>query len=126
MKDLTAKDLERKFSYLQLLKYNGEIRSQFNALKLEYTRLKKQQQEEIENQVELRTKQLTEELTEKDKQIEALKATIAKMQSQMNNDSTNSGLPTSKTAIGKAKYIPNTREKSGKKKAEKLGCFSVF
>lgn len=121
MKDLTAKDLERKFSYLQLLKYNGEIRSQFNALKLEYTRLKKQQQEEIENQVELRTKQLTEELTEKDKQIEALKATIAKMQSQMNNDSTNSGLPTSKTAIGKVKYIPNTREKSGKKKGGQSG-----
>ena len=37
------------------------------------------------------------------------------MQSVIDNDSTNSGLPTSKTSIGKKKYIPNSREKTDKK-----------
>lgn len=57
------------------------------------------------------------------KATEALKSTISDMQrkierlqSVLNNDSTNSGIPTSKTAAGKDKHIPNSREKSQKKK----------
>lgn len=48
-------------------------------------------------------------IADKDKQIEALKIELAKKQSIIDNDSTNSGLPTSKTPIGKKKYIPNCR-----------------
>lgn len=61
------------------------------------------------------------EIDEKDKQIEALKEQIARMQSAIDNDSTNSGIPTSKTAIGKKKYIPNTREKTGRSKGAAKG-----
>lgn len=116
MKDLTPEEIRRKFSYMQLLRYNGEIRSQYNSLKLEYRRLINQQEDTIKKQVEIRTKELTDEIEEKDKQIEALKMHIARMQSQIDNDSTNSGLPTSKTPIGKKKYIPSSRGKTDKLK----------
>ena len=113
--ELTAEDLKRQFSYRQLLSYNSELRSQLNQKKFELSNLKSKQEQIIKNEVELRTKKLNDELSEKDKQIEALKATIAKMQSKLDNDSTNSGLPTSKTPIGKKKYIPNTRERTDNK-----------
>ena len=54
-------------------------------------------------------------IEEKDKQILALKVELSKKQSLLDNDSTNSGTPTSKTPIGKKKYIPNTGEKTDKK-----------
>lgn len=43
----------------------------------------------------------------------------------MDNDSTNSGIPTSKTAIGKRKYIPNTREKPERLKAVRMDILSI-
>jgi len=113
--ELTANDIKRAFSYKQLLSYNSELRSQLNQKNFELSNLKKKQEEIIKNEVELRTKELNDELNDKEKQIEALKATIAKIQSKLDNDSTNSGLPTSKTPLGKKKYIPNTREQTNKK-----------
>lgn len=73
----------------------------------------------MESAIKERTSELEnkykQDIKEKDKEIEALKKKIAQMQSIMDNDSTNSGLPTSKTAIEKKKYIPNTREKTDRK-----------
>ena len=116
---MTAKELEKYYSYKQLKSYNSEIRSRYNNLKIQYNHLNKNFDVRVENEVKTRTaeleKQYKNELKEKDQQINALKKQIAKMQSIMDNDSSNSGIPTSKTAIGKKKYIPNTREKSGKK-----------
>lgn len=77
--ELTAEDLKRQFSYRQLLSYNSELRSQLNQKKFELSNLKSKQEQIIKNEVELRTKKLNDELIEKDKQIEALKETIAKM-----------------------------------------------
>lgn len=112
---MTAKEIEERFSYKQLQKYNSEIRSKYNDLKFQYNLVIKNQENIIAKEVEIRTKELSEELKEKDKQIEALKKQIIKMQTKLDTDSTNSGLPTSKTPIGKKKYIPNTREKTNKK-----------
>ena len=115
MKNLTAEYIEREYTIKQLQAYNSEIRSKYNDMKFKYNLIVKNQETIIEKEVEIRTKKLTAEITEKDRQIEALKKEIAKMQSVIDNDSTNSGLPTSKTSIGKKKYIPNSREKTDKK-----------
>lgn len=111
---MTSKEIEKYFTFKQLQSYYYEIKSKYNSLQLEHNRTLKQQESTIKKEVEIRTKELNDELKEKDRQIEALKLKIAKMQSKLDNDSTNSGIPTSKTAIGKAKYIPNTRQKTDK------------
>ena len=117
---LTAEDIKRAFSYKQLIAYNCELRSKLNQANFELNFLKKKQECLINKEVEIRTKHLSDELQDKDKQIEALKAELAKMQSKLDNDSTNSGLSTSKTPIGKKKYIPNSREKTDKPKGGQI------
>jgi len=135
MSDLNAKEIEQIFSYKQLQAYNSKLRSNYNAIKLENNRLRIQQESLIKKEVEIRTKEYKKQLNEKEKvinkkdkiiiekekEIEALKYQIAHMQSQLDNDASNSGLPTSKTPIGKKKFIPNTREKSDKKKGGQVG-----
>ncbi len=128
MKNLTAQDLERRFTVKQFYEYNQKLKNQLSALHLEYAKVLRLQNEIIQKEVKIQTKDLTEKLKdkdkiidEKDKEIEALKAEIVKMQMKMDNDSTNSGLPTSKTTIGKRKYIPNTREKTDKNKGGQKG-----
>lgn len=128
MKDLTAEDLERKFTIRQIMEHNKKIKRDYQNLSLEHARMINQQESIIKKEVEIRTKEYKTELKnkdkiieDKDKQIEALKEKLAKMQSQLDNDSTNSGLPTSKTMIGKKKYIPNTREKTDKNKGGQKG-----
>lgn len=113
--ELTVEDLKRAYSYKQLLSFNCKLRSELNQKNFELTVLRKNQEQIINKEVEDRTKVLKDEINEKDKQIETLKIELARMQSKMDNDSTNSGLPTSKTPIGKKKFIPNSREKSNKK-----------
>ncbi len=128
MKNISAKEIEELFTIKQMQAYNCKIRSNYNDLQFRYNRLIKQQENIIKKEVEIRTTKYKEQLNEKDKiiedkdaQIEALKRQISKMQSIMDNDSTNSGLPTSKTPIGKQKYIPNTREKTDKNKGGQKG-----
>lgn len=125
---MNASEIERHFTIKQLQAYNSKLRSDFNAARLEIQSLRIQQENIIKKEVETRTieykNQLDEKdkiITEKDKEIEALKNKIAHMQSTLDNDASNSGLPTSKTPIGKPKFIPNTREKSGKKKGGQVG-----
>ena len=47
-----------------------------------------------------------------DAQIKALKDEVARLTALLNKDGTNTGTPTSKTAIDQKKLIPNSREKS--------------
>lgn len=54
-------------------------------------------------------------------QIEALKDALLKEKSKADNDGTNSGIPTSQTSYGKKKVIPNSREKTGKKRGAQPG-----
>ena len=66
------------------------------------------------NQAEQKITKLEEEKNELEKEIERLKLINEKMQNRLNNDSTNSGIPTSQTPINKKKVIPNSRKKTGK------------
>ena len=122
---MTADEIKRSFTMKQMLAYNSEIRSKYNSLKFQYNQLNSKFEIRVNAAVKARTVELENkyknELNEKDKQIEALKKEIAKMQSIMDNDSSNSGIPTSKTAIGKKKYIPNTREKTEKNIGGQIG-----
>ena len=55
------------------------------------------------------------------KENEELKLENEKLKRLLNNNSENSGIPTSKTPIGENKRIPNTREKSNLKKGGQIG-----
>ena len=55
------------------------------------------------------------------KKIKALSDEVARLSSILNNDGQNSGTPTSKTPLNKSKVIPNSREKTGKKKGGQPG-----
>lgn len=128
MEELKAKDYERIFTMKQLQSYNSKLRSKYNAVQLENNRLRKKQESLIKKEVEIRTKEYKKELVEKDKiindkeeEIHALKEKVAKLQSKLDNDASNSGIPTSKTPIGRRKYIPNTREKTNKAKGGQKG-----
>lgn len=73
----------------------------------------------VERAVDKATKALKEEIADLKKQIEQLRSVL-------NNDSTNSGLPTSMTPLNKQKLIPNSREKTGKKKGGQKGHTKNF
>lgn len=73
-------------------------------------------------------KELKEELKKINEENKNLKNEIFKLQKEIerlkvitNNDGTTTGIPTSKTPIGKKKVIPNTRVKSGEKIGRKVG-----
>ena len=50
-----------------------------------------------------------------------MKDALLKEKVKADTDSTNSSLPTSKTPIGKSKHIPNSREKTGRKRGGQSG-----
>ena len=122
---MTLQEFKKLYTYKQLEAYNSEIRSRYNNLSLRYNQLVKKQDVLIESAVKQRTKELEnkhkQEIQEKDKEINALKKEIAKLHSIMDNNTSNSGIPTSKTKIGEKKYIPNSREKSNKTVGGQLG-----
>lgn len=122
---MTSQEFKKLYTYKQLEAYNSEIRSRYNNLSLRYNQLVKKQDILIESAVKQRTKELEnkhkQEIQEKDKEINALKKEIAKLHSIMDNNTSNSGIPTSKTKIGEKKYIPNSREKSNKTVGGQLG-----
>ena len=64
---------------------------------------------------------LLEKIAEKDRQIEALKETVCRLKAEKDHDGTTNGIPTSRTPAGKEKVIPNTRERSGRKKGGQPG-----
>lgn len=76
--------------------------------------LEENQDKIVERAVEKATKDLKDEIIELKKQIEQLRSII-------NNDSTNSGIPTAMTPIGKDKHVPNSRTKSDKNKGGQKG-----
>ena len=115
---MDAKEIERQLNYRKLLRSKIELDNKYNALSLQYKTLLVHQENAIKKEVNSRTayleKEYEKELTDKNLQIEALKKEVAKLTSKMNNNSSNSGVPTSKTQIGNKKLIPNTREKTEK------------
>ena len=102
--------------YEALLIKNDKLSKENKALKY-YQNLYKSQIENLEEN-KIKNQQTIEkqakELQEKDYEIARLKALL-------NIDGTNSGTPTSQTPISKKKVIPNTREKTDKKRGGQKG-----
>ena len=99
----------KRLSYA-LSKANGRIK--YLEKKLE--NIEEKHQKEIDAIISKTIEQVTARLEkEHQKEIAVLNKKIAKLESRLNADSTNSSLPTSKNPIGKNK-IQNNREKSDK------------
>lgn len=77
--------------------------------------------QKCDEELDKQAREYEEKLTERDAEIYALRAALARAEALLGRDSTNTNLPTSKTPIDKQKRIPNTREKSGKKKGGQPG-----
>ena len=101
------------------------IKKKYDFLFLDHKRLEKHFDTMLVKAVDFKTKELQTKITELEKvreedakdyesQIEALKKELIKKQMIIDNDASNSNIPTSKTPIGKKKHIPNTREKTDK------------
>lgn len=104
--------LEYKVTELQeLLVIRKE---KYRLLQINYNNLEKSTEKKIENEVSKATEKLKNENKELKEEIERLK-------SLLNNDSNNSGIPTSQTPINKKKRIPNSREKTGKSIGGQIG-----
>ena len=120
---------EKKFNkdYQELLEKYDKKSEEYKQLKYEY--------QLVSNQLKNRDKQLKiainkfEEnakakyqpiLDKKDEEISKLKNEVNRLKSLLNNDGTNSGIPTSQTPINKKKVIPNTRMKSNKTKGGQI------
>ena len=127
---MNAKDLEKQFNFRNLLHELKTLKDKNYHLTLNYNNLINKQDNIIDKKVRDKTKEITQkhkveikdieekfrnEISEKDNQIEVLKREVARLTSRLDNDASNSGIPTSKTAIGKKKYIPNSREKTNLK-----------
>ena len=67
------------------------------------------------------TLEYEDKLHERDCVIDELMNKLAHAEALLSSDGSNTSLPTSKTPIGKKKRIPNTREKSGRKKGGQPG-----
>lgn len=108
-------ELEMKIDFLskelKLAKYEYELLESKNKTLqrniAEFEKIKEKEKQLIVNEYE-------NKLSEKDKEI-------ARLKSILNNDGTNSGIPTSKTPINKNKLIPNSRTKSNKKIGGQIG-----
>ena len=83
-------------------------KEKYGLLQMNYANLEKTTENKIGNAVDKATAELKKENGK-------LKGEIERLKSLLNNDSNNSGIPTSQTSINKKKRIPNSREKTGKK-----------
>lgn len=98
----------------KLQKELNQVKASNRSLLQRIKYLEDNQDKIVERAVDKATKALKEEIADLKKQIEQLRSVL-------NNDSTNSVLPTSMTPLNKPKLIPNSREKTGKKKGGQKG-----
>ena len=118
--------IETSLSKLQnqvdkLQKENTKLRDLLNAQKEKNKNLQKQIKYMEKTMEEKITKAIEKFSYELIKENEMLKKENEHLKQILNHDSNNSGIPTSKTPIGKEKRIPNSREKSDKLKGGQLG-----
>ena len=106
---------------IQLEKDNNRLRELLDNQKKQNKALKykiKNLEKTIEDKV---SKAVAEYAANLIKENEKLKEENEKMRRILNHDSNNTGIPTSKTPIGKEKRIPNSREKSELPKGGQVG-----
>ena len=106
---------------IKLEKDNMKLRELLASQKKKNENLKEQikyLEENMEKKINDRLKQFEETIL---KENEMLRAENEKLKRLLNNNSDNSGIPTSKAAIGETKRVPNSREKSNLKKGGQEG-----
>ena len=118
--------IETSLSKLQnqvdkLQKENTKLRDLLNAQKGKNKNLQKQIKYMEKTMEEKITKAIEKFSYELIKENEMLKKENEHLKQILNHDSNNSGIPTSKTPIGKEKRIPNSRERTDKLKGGQLG-----
>ena len=101
----------------RLLKENKHLKIQIRSLSNQLDHLRKNQETIIENKVNQQIDKITAAFEDK---ISSLQKKVDSLQSILNNDSTNSGIPTSKTPLNKKKHIPNSRVQTDNKKGGQL------
>lgn len=77
--------------------------------------------EELESRLQLVLGESSVQNEDLNAQISALKEALLKEKAKADNDGTNSGTPTSQTPYGKKKHIPNSREKTDRKRGAQPG-----
>ena len=77
--------------------------------------------QKCDEELDKQAREYEEKISERDAEIDALRAALARAEALLGRDGTNTSLPTSKTPLDKQKRIPNTRGKSGKKKGGQPG-----
>lgn len=97
----------------KLMKENKQLKGQVRSLSSQVNYLIDNQDKIIERKVNRQMNRITDAF---ENRIAVLQKKVDGLNSILNNDSTYSGLPTSKTPLNKKKHIPNSREKSGNKK----------
>lgn len=105
----------------ELLENISHLKSENNRLKTENSYLKNKIEKTKAGIEEYAKKQIEKELAKIIKELNDEKALNATLTSKLNIDSTNSGTPTSQTPYGKQKRVPNTRQKTDKKKGGQKG-----
>lgn len=100
-----------------------KYRFELKGLRLRNERLEKTDRRRISALTDAQEEldKLRKETAEKDKQIAALKEELCKLKEQIDHDGTTNGIPTSQTPSNKKKVIPNTREKTDRKKGAQPG-----
>ena len=100
--------------YQKLELKNAELSKENRYLKYENDLLERKYKTIIKKYKSLKEKIKNKEKQKYQKQIDEKEKEIERLKSLLNNDGTNSGLPTSKTPINKNKVILNSRKKSNK------------
>lgn len=101
----------------KLMKENNKLKIQVRSLSGQLHYLRENQEKIIERKVNQQVEKITETFENK---ITSLQYKVDNLQSILNNDSTNSGIPTSKTPLSKQKHIPNSRKITENKKGGQL------
>lgn len=98
-----------------------ELKDKLSKVNDENKSLKKSLKYYKENIDNIVKKAVDKAIGEVVKENEKLKEVNSNLKRILNNDSNNTGIPTSKTPIGKEKRIPNSREATNLKKGGQIG-----
>ena len=102
----------------KLREENKKLKRQVLSLTNQLNYLQQHMDEIIDRKVNAAVESVTHEFENK---VITLENQVLHLKSVLNNDSTNSGIPTSQTPLNKNKKVPNSREKTGKQKGGQAG-----
>lgn len=102
----------------ELVKENRRLKRQVQSLTSQLNYLQHHMDEIIERKVNDAVQSVTNEFENK---VLTLENQVQHLKSVLNNDSTNSGIPTSQTPLHKNKVVPNSRARTGRKKGGQAG-----